>query len=312
MIVPGTPFDNLFLVFFIKILSTFGFGIHVNNFFIGVAVGNPLTYMPFRNYGMYGTAYGHQIIPKPLFDQYVAAKCVDTWPTPSACSNITNAMDQILGGFDPYALDFPVCDETEGRHERHLMRENVRRSGGSSSSGSSSSSGGGYFPTNYEPCAQNYAAKYLDRADVRTAIHVADSVPAQWELCSNAVNQGYNMTDVNLPMMPVWKKVMSKSSNKLKIMVYSGDDDSVCATLGTQQWMWSMDMTPKVNEYWSTWMFQEGDEQNGDDDKQTGGFITKFQEGMSFVTVHGAGHMVPQTRPAQSLQLMALFISSDW
>ena len=108
-------------------------------------------------------------------------------------------------------------------------------------------------------------------------------------------------------MMPIWKEVMSKSNHKLKIMVYSGDDDSVCATLGTQQWMWSIGMTPKSGEYWSPWKFD-----NSEDQGQTAGFITKFEEGMSFATVHGAGHMVPQTRPAQSLQLMTAFVSNEW
>ena len=273
--------------------------------FKGVAVGNPLTYMPYRNYGMYGTSYGHQILPKPLWDQYTNANCVDTWPTPAACQNITDQMDNILGGFDPYALDFPICDvsspEQTGTHERHLMRENVRRATAAHHSGS------GYFPSTYEPCSQSWAASYLDRPDVRKAIHVDDSVPEHWELCSNAVNQHFNMTDVNLPMMPVWQNVMEKSNNKLKIMVYSGDDDSVCATLGTQQWMWDMKMTPKTNEYWSPWKFI-----NKEDQGQTAGFVTKFEEGMSFVTVHGAGHMVPQTRPAQSLQLMTMFVSKEW
>jgi carboxypeptidase C (cathepsin A) len=272
--------------------------------FAGVAVGNPLTYMPYRNYGMYGTAYGHQIIPKPLFDQYTNANCINTWPTPDACGNITDQMDAILGGFDPYALDFPICDASDstqmGAHERHTMRETVLRA-------NAHHSGSGYFPSSYSPCAQSWAASYLDRQDVRVAIHVDASVPAQWELCNNAVNQKFNKTDVNLPMMPVWKEVMIKSNHKLKIMVYSGDDDSVCATLGTQQWMWSMDMTPKSGEYWSPWKFD-----NSEDQGQTAGFITKFEEGMSFATVHGAGHMVPQTRPAQSLQLMSMFVSKEW
>jgi cathepsin A (carboxypeptidase C)/serine carboxypeptidase-like clade 2 len=269
--------------------------------FRGVAVGNPLTYMPYRNYGMYGTAYGHQILPKPLFDEYTAANCKDTWPTPSACNPITAKMDDILGGFDPYALDFPVCDQESlsGAHERHLMRENVRKAEAQHHSGS------GYFPKIYEPCSQAWAAAYLDRDDVRAAIHVAASVPKQWSLCSNAINQGYNMTDVNLPMMPVWLDVLGKARDDFKIMVYSGDDDSVCATLGTQQWIW--DLKLKESTTWAPWKFVDAQ-----DDGQTAGFVTKFEGGMSFATVHGAGHMVPQTRPAQSLQLMAAFTSEDW
>jgi carboxypeptidase C (cathepsin A) len=35
-------------------------------------------------------------------------------------------------------------------------------------------------------------------------------------------------------------------------------------------------------------------------------------EGLSFVTVHGAGHMVPATRPAQGLLLLKNFLADVW
>lgn len=108
-------------------------------------------------------------------------------------------------------------------------------------------------------------------------------------------------------MMPVWKDVLKMSPASFKVMVYSGDDDSVCATLGTQQWIWSMGLQEKPNEGWQRWTFD-----GVDDDGQTAGFITKFEGGMSFATVHGAGHMVPSTRPAQSLQLMQAFLAEAW
>ena len=53
---------------------------------------------------------------------------------------------------------------------------------------------------------------------------------------------------------------------------------------------------------WQPWLI------NG----QTAGFKTQFAGKFDFVTVHGAGHMVPQTRPAQSLALITSFISGNW
>ena len=38
-------------------------------------VGNPLTYMPYRDYGMYGTFAGHNLLPKPEWDSYLKAGC---------------------------------------------------------------------------------------------------------------------------------------------------------------------------------------------------------------------------------------------
>ena len=38
----------------------------------------------------------------------------------------------------------------------------------------------GYFPENYEPCRDIYAANYLNRADVQKAIHAVNN-PALYD-----------------------------------------------------------------------------------------------------------------------------------
>jgi len=281
--------------------------------FRGAAVGNPLTWMPYRNYGQYGTAHGHQLLPKPLWDKYEAAGCRTSFPASDACNEITGQMDSILGGFDPYALDFPTCNVQElasGRQERFMLMRKIK--------------GGEYFPEDYEACASNWGNEYLNRGDVRKAMHV-DPSAASWSMCNGAINMGYNKTDTNAPMMPVWKDVLALAS-KEKFMVYSGDDDSICATLGSQQWVWSFGLKPTST--WEPWTIS-----TDDDGDQVAGFLTKFGSKFAFATVHGAGHMgkfsyafflfliatvngyffsVPQTRPRQALELLTSFLSSDW
>lgn len=44
---------------------------------------------------------------------------------------------------------------------------------------------------------------------------------------------------------------------------------------------------------------------------QVAGFRTAFNEAQ-FVTVHGAGHMVPSTRPEQCLAMLNSFITDKW
>ena len=82
--------------------------------FKGIMVGNPLTYMPYRDHGFYGTCWGHQLLPKPLWDAYVEHDCAKlknpSAQTPDECWSVTNAMHRILSGLDPYALDFPTCE----------------------------------------------------------------------------------------------------------------------------------------------------------------------------------------------------------
>jgi hypothetical protein len=44
---------------------------------------------------------------------------------------------------------------------------------------------------------------------------------------------------------------------------------------------------------------------------QFGGDVVNYEEGLSFVTVHGAGHMVGRDRPQQSLHMFKKFLEKD-
>jgi carboxypeptidase C (cathepsin A) len=258
--------------------------------FRGFAVGNPLTYMPYRDYGMYGTYAYHNLVPKPLFDKYLAAGCKEDDSSPT-CSDLMADMDTITANLDPYALDFPICLEGLRTGDRKAFLRAVSRA--RLMAGKKNDLFETYFPNEYEPCAGNWVAGYLNRADVQTAIHVVGTVV--WQDCSDNVGNLYNLTDVLAPMMPVYQQLIT-SGSKLNILVYSGDDDSVCATLGSQQWIW--DLGFNVTKDWAQWTV----------DGQVAGFFVQFQ-GFSFATVHGAGHMVPQTRPAQALALFKAYLA---
>lgn len=271
--------------------------------FRGVFLGNPLTYMMYRNYGQYGTAWGHQLFPAPLWKRYEDAKCATTFPPSDACNAVTGDMDKIMAGFDPYALDFAQCNSAKaavGRHERWALKSALAKA-------DAAAKGEVLLQASapYEPCGQEFAATYLNRADVRAAIHVKSD--AKWELCSNSVGSAYNMTDVMSSMVPVWKELIA--GGDLKIMIISGDDDSVCATLGTQQFVWDLGYAPKKNMNWQPWKVDEQPEY------KVAGFRTDFdvpssKKGtFSFVTVHSAGHMVPSTQPERSLTLVKNFLA---
>jgi len=266
--------------------------------FRGIFLGNPLTYMMYRNYGQYGTAWGHQLLPSPLWSKYEQAGCTTTFPPSPLCSNITQQMDAILAGFDPYALDFDKCQTpaATGRHERYVMRNTILKANAAAAGSRLLTQ-----PMPYQPCAEDYLTEYLNRADVQAAVHVAPG--AKWSMCSDVVSEKYNTTDVNEPMMPVWKELLA--GGDLRIMIYSGDDDSVCATLGSQQFVWNLGYPTQQDQKWAPWKV----------DGQVAGFMTDFEVptkngngGFSFVTVHGAGHMVPATQPARSFALLKTFL----
>jgi carboxypeptidase C (cathepsin A) len=98
----------------------------------------------------------------------------------------------------------------------------------------------------------------------------------------------------------------SKTHPNLRILVYSGDDDGVCGTVGTQRWIYDLGFS--VDSMWKTWYV----------DGQTAGYITKFKTDnaptnsrLSFMTVHGAGHEVPTYKPKEALILFEMYITNQ-
>ncbi|MGB1606000.1 MAG: S10 family serine carboxypeptidase-like protein, partial [Promethearchaeia archaeon] len=97
-----------------------------------------------------------------------------------------------------------------------------------------------------------------------------------WAVCADAINEAYSPKDVGAPMMPIYRQLIKGGG--LRILVYSGDDDSICSTAGAQLWVWGLG-TPV--EAWKPW-YSRG---------QVAGYTVAFP-GLRFSTVHGAGHMV--------------------
>jgi len=288
-------------------------GTDVTNF-KGFAVGNPLTWLPYRNFGQFGTWADHQLLPRPLWLEYLENKCVPPnvsdatafrdapFKSSDVCGSLEDTMSTITEGMNPYALDFPTClPATTGRRERLAMSRTIERANRAAEQTTDKKKDitqvADYFP-NYIPCEDSWAGQYLHRSDVIEAIH-AVSPAGGWQECSDPINEGWSQKDLNAPMMEYYQKLVA-SGKKYDLLIYSGDDDSVCATLGTQQFIWDLGLA--ITKPWAQW-------KDGDD--QIAGFHVQF-EGLHFATVHGAGHMCPSTRPAQTLDLLQKFLNNTW
>jgi len=98
-------------------------------------------------------------------------------------------------------------------------------------------------------------------------------------------------------MSEYWKFLIDGGYN-LKLLIYSGDADSVCATSGTQTWIYDLGY-PKTAE-WTSWEV----------DEQVAGYITKFK-GFTFLTVHNSGHEVPSYQPQVALEMLKRFLDNS-
>lgn len=206
--------------------------------FKGFAVGNPFTTVYSGIPASLDTYWGHQLIAKPTYDKYVA-DCVNTVrPNLEECEVLFLQMYKQTGDLNPYALDYPVCVSDEraakGRMQRnwflhHQLGEKatpeMRRAVGLPLKGTEA----------YEPCEEDYATTYLNLPEVKAAIHVKDDI--KWGACSYTLK--YDPLDGQTSMVPIYQYLIDGGFG-LDILVYSGDDDSVCATIGTQSWIWDM------------------------------------------------------------------------
>jgi hypothetical protein len=49
----------------------------------------------------------------------------------------------------------------------------------------------------------------------------------------------YRHTDGEVSMVRLYQELL-EYEEELKVLVYSGDDDGVCGTVGTQEWIWDL------------------------------------------------------------------------
>ncbi|VDM75657.1 unnamed protein product [Strongylus vulgaris] len=78
---------------------------------------------------------------------------------------------------------------------------------------------------------------YLNRADVRKALHIPTSLP-RWTECSNAVEDSYGV--VYADMLAQIEKV---SAAGVKILIYNGDVDTVCSHVMNRQFLTKLNHT---------------------------------------------------------------------
>ncbi|EGB12834.1 hypothetical protein AURANDRAFT_18927 [Aureococcus anophagefferens] len=272
----------------------------------GIMVGNPYTDPVENAHGMYGAYFGRSMVPAKMYQdwfvncgshsemKYYALNYSD-WPESITgdmeCAELTAAMFDAIGDVDYYGLDFPVCNKAQGLERRRLA--------------------GAPAKYGYDACVADYATQYLNKAEVKNAIHANASL--LWAECSLPDTLRYNYDDMNLFMEPVWKKLIEA---KLHLLVFSGDDDSICGPIGTQDWLARLadEMgLSDAGETWQAWYYVDPEYGDG----QVGGYRVKYQSSdgdmaIAFATVHHAGHEVPMYQPMKGLHVFENYLNGTW
>ena len=138
---------------------------------------------------------------------------------------------------------------------------------------------------------------WINQASVKSALHVNNDV--EWAECSRTIR--YDQSNGHDDMVPYYNYLIDGKFG-LNILVYSGDNDGVCATIGTQNWIWDLGYEVAGRK----WRKYEVD-------GQVGGYLTQWKDtNLGFLTIHGAGHEVPTYKPGVALDMFTRYLAGEF
>ena len=167
------------------------------------------------------------------------------------------------------------------------------------------------------------ARQWLNSAEVQRAIHVSPadaSTAGYWQECNSIYDEhGANDTLRYTPNARYIPALYPWLAARCRVLVYDGDNDG-----GSQRNNeWCLSSLFDVAAKWRPWLYNKSCPGGGypfgpaycQPGPQVGGYVIQFDAGeegreLRYVTVHGAGHMVPQWKPQAAFAMLARFLGS--
>eukprot|EP00529_Nitzschia_sp_RCC80_P013191 CAMPEP_0113484406 /NCGR_PEP_ID=MMETSP0014_2-20120614/23945_1 /TAXON_ID=2857 /ORGANISM="Nitzschia sp." /LENGTH=591 /DNA_ID=CAMNT_0000378007 /DNA_START=8 /DNA_END=1784 /DNA_ORIENTATION=+ /assembly_acc=CAM_ASM_000159 len=137
---------------------------------------------------------------------------------------------------------------------------------------------------------------YLRMPEVHDALHVKSTF---FEVDNAEGDFDYTPTEPDL--QPFYKEVVKEDGGKLRVLVYNGDTDPAITSFATQNWTSHLGFTEK--QHWRPWTIDEC--------QRMGGYVTRYENNFDFLTIRGAGHMVPTYKPEASYVFMKAWINNE-
>ncbi|KAK4720151.1 hypothetical protein R3W88_018489 [Solanum pinnatisectum] len=141
------------------------------------------------------------------------------------------------------------------------------------------------------PCTDDRVSSvWLNNEDVRKAIHAEQTtVIGPWELCTDSITFSHDAGS----MIPYHKNLTARG---YRALIYSGDHDMCVPHTGSEKWTSSLGY-PIVDK-WRPWYVNE----------QVAGYTQGYANNLSFLTIKGSGHTVPEYKPREALAFYARWL----
>lgn len=159
-----------------------------------------------------------------------------------------------------------------------------------------------YYNVDQPVYPANPFVDYLNRDDVKAALHVPNAYRYS---DGNSTVEKYLLEDWMRGTVKAWVETML-DSGKYRIMFYSGQNDLILAAPACQNFLFSLQ--------WSGASAFAAAQRNvwrlSPSDSAPAGYATSAA-GLTYVTVRGAGHLLPQDQPERGFDMITRFIDNQ-
>jgi len=182
------------------------------------------------------------------------------------------------------------------------------------------------------PGTENYyQAQWMNSPEVKKALHLESSPAAQWPGPSEGwkYTSSYAACNADAPegtesMIDFYRRIAPKLDTTI---VFNGDVDPCVSYEGTRVAIQKIGFAVLAGGAYRPWFFDKKgasietfmekpslfgpDLELRDAGAQFGGHVVDYENSLSFATVHGSGHMVPQFRPQAAEMLLHRLLSGS-
>ncbi|KAF7111434.1 hypothetical protein CFC21_111452 [Triticum aestivum] len=259
----------------------------------GILIGNAAIDASSDDRGLINYAWDHAVVSDEVYTAVKNnCKFPDDGMESDACDRAWNDFFNAMNDIDLYSLYTPSCTKSMVNSTASPRRRS-KLAGTGTPLGKLHRGGRPYYNA-YDPCGDYHILDYMNRADVQKALHanVSGAIPYRWEPCSDALT---NWTDAPASTLPAIGKLVKDG---IRVWVFSGDTDDRVPVTSTRLALKKLGLATKKE--WREWFTSD----------QVGGYTVVY-DGLTFVTVRGAGHMVPMITPVQARQVFAHFLTGE-
>ncbi|KAM3246321.1 serine carboxypeptidase-like 45 isoform X1 [Capsicum annuum] len=144
-------------------------------------------------------------------------------------------------------------------------------------------------------CVEDEVVNYLNRKDVRRALHAELVGVRRWAVCSSILD--YQYLDIEIPTISIIGMLVKE---RIPVLIYSGDQDSVVPLIGSRATVHQLARQMRLNTTVPYRVWFAG--------QQVGGWTHVYDNMLTFATIRGASHEAPFSQPERSLVLFKSFL----